>query len=87
MCWGVYRVRPRDPNDDARFDEDFSDGEMVLTEEALEQAMKTRVGGRVTEKQDGKGKVDTNKATHRTNLAAACNSNFTYGLLGMTAMH
>ena len=45
----VYRARPRDPNDDARSDEDFSDEEFVSTEEALEQAMKSRVGGRGTE--------------------------------------
>ena len=42
----VYRVRPRDPNEDARSDEDFSDEELVLNEDMLEQAMKTRVGGK-----------------------------------------
>lgn len=42
----VYRVRPRDPNEDARSDEDFSDEELVLNEDMLERAMKTRVGGK-----------------------------------------
>ena len=42
----VYRVRPRDPNEDARSDEDFSDEDLVLNEDMLEQAMTTRVGGK-----------------------------------------
>ena len=37
-----YRVRPRHPNDDARSDEDPSDEEFVLTEAALEKAMRSR---------------------------------------------
>ena len=41
----VYRVRPCDPNDDARSDGDFSDEELVLIEVQLEQALKNRVGG------------------------------------------
>ena len=60
----MYRVRPRDPNDDARSDEDFSDEELVLTEAALEQALKTRVGGRSTDKTKGKVKLESCKATH-----------------------
>ena len=60
----VYRVRSRDLNDDARSDEDFSDEELVLTEADLEQASKTRVGGRVTDKPNEKVKRDTSKATH-----------------------
>ena len=43
----VYRVRQRDPNDDARSDEDVSVEEAVLTEAALEQALTIRVGRRV----------------------------------------
>ena len=42
----VYRVRPTDPNDDARSDEDFDDEELILDEDTLEAAMKSRVGGR-----------------------------------------
>lgn len=42
----VCRVRPRDPNEDARSDEIFSDEELVLDENLLEQAMKTRIGGK-----------------------------------------
>ena len=42
----VYRVRPRDPNDDARSDEDFDDEELIVDESTLEEAMKSRVGGR-----------------------------------------
>ena len=41
----VYRVRPRDPNEDAHSDEDF-DEELVLDETTLERAMQTRVGGK-----------------------------------------
>jgi hypothetical protein len=47
----VYRVRPRDPNEDARSDEDFSDEDLVLNEDMLEQAMKTRVGGKEKNRQ------------------------------------
>ena len=32
----VYGLRPHDPNDDARSDEDVSDEELVLTEADLE---------------------------------------------------
>ena len=60
----VYSVRPRDPNDDPRSDEDFSDEEFVLIEAALEQALKTRVGGSVTDNKHGKVKPDTSKASH-----------------------
>ena len=60
----VYRVRPRDPNDDARSDEDFSDEEFVLTEAQLSQALKTRVGGRSTDKTKGKVNIGSGKATH-----------------------
>ena len=51
----VYRVRPRDPNEDARSDEDFSDEELVLNEDMLEQAMKTRVGGKEKRRQISQG--------------------------------
>ena len=59
----MFRVRPRDPNDDARSDADFSDEGIVLTEAALEQALNTRDGGRATDKSKGKVKLDTGKAT------------------------
>ena len=42
----VYRVRPRDPNEDARSDEDFDDEELIVDEHTLEEAMRSRVGGR-----------------------------------------
>ena len=60
----LYRVRPRDPNDDARSDENFSDEELVLTEADLEQTSKTRVGGRFADKRNDKVQSDTSKATH-----------------------
>ena len=63
----VYRIRPRDPNDDARSDVDLSDEELVLIEADLEQASKTRVGGRVTDKRNEKVKSGTSKATHEEN--------------------
>ena len=53
----VYRVRPRDPSDDARSDEYFSNEEIVLTEVALEQALNIRVGGRITDKTKRKSKA------------------------------
>ena len=46
----ISRARPRDPNDEARSDEDFSGEEPILTEADLEEALKTRVGGRATDK-------------------------------------
>ena len=39
----------QDPDEDARSDEDFDDEELILDENTLEIAMKTRVGG--TEKE------------------------------------
>ena len=42
----MYRVRPRDPNDDARSDEYFEDEKLTLDENLLERAMQSRVGGR-----------------------------------------
>ena len=42
----VYRVRPRDPDEDARSDEDFDDEKLVLDENMLERAMESRVGGK-----------------------------------------
>ena len=44
--FSVYRVRPRDPNDDARSDEDFDDEKLVLDASLLERAMRSRVGGK-----------------------------------------
>ena len=69
----MYRVRPREPNDDARSDEDFGDEQIVLTEEALERAMKTRVGGRVTETNMERVRSIQTKQHNRTHIAAACN--------------
>ena len=42
----MYRIRPRDPNEDARSDEDFDDEKLVLNEALLERAMRSRIGGR-----------------------------------------
>ena len=53
-CLSVYRVHPRDPNDDARSDEHFSDDKLVLTEAGLEKASNTWVGGRVADKRNEK---------------------------------
>ena len=44
MC--VYRIRPRDLDDDVLPDEDFSDEELELTEADLARALETRIGGR-----------------------------------------
>ena len=49
MC--VYRIRPRDIEDDILSDEDFDDEELELTEADLARALETRIGGR-----DSKGK-------------------------------
>ena len=40
----VYRVRPRDVDEDVLSDEDFQDEELELTEDALAEALKTRIG-------------------------------------------
>ena len=69
----VYRVRPCDPNDDARSDEDFSDEEFVLTEAQLAESLKTRVGGRRVDKSKAKDKTATGKATHEANSRSGMN--------------
>ena len=69
----VYRVRPCDPYDDARSDEDFSDEEFVLTEAQLAEALKTRVGGRSIDKTKAKDKTATGKATHEANSRSGMN--------------
>ena len=60
----VYRVRPCDPNADARSDEDFSDEEFVLTEAQSEEALKTRVGGISTDETQVEENITSGKATH-----------------------
>ena len=54
----VYRVRPRDPNEDARSDEDFEDEKLVLDEHMLERAMQSRVGGK---ERDNANDIRTNQ--------------------------
>ena len=45
----VFRVRPRDQDEDVRSDEDVDDEELILTTSDLNQALKTRIGGQHTE--------------------------------------
>ena len=61
----VYRVRPRDPNEDVRSDEDLSDQESEVREDDLEEALKTRIGGR--DKNTETKQQDDGKATHEDN--------------------
>ena len=69
----MYRVRPCDPNDDARSDEDFSDEEFVLTEAQLAESLKIRVGDRGDDKSTAKDKTATGKATHEANSRSGMN--------------
>ena len=45
----VFRVRPRDQDEDMRSDEDVDDESLILTAKDLQQALKTRIGGHRTE--------------------------------------
>ena len=69
-CLSVYRVRPRDPEYDARSDEDFDDVKLELDEDMLKRAMQSRVGGKsfdnvsdVKECIDGKTSHEDNSKT------------------------
>ena len=44
----VFRVRPRDKDEDMRSDEDVDDEELILITKDLQQALKTRIGGHHT---------------------------------------
>ena len=70
----VYRVRPRDPDDDARSDEDFDDEKLVVDETLLERAMRSRVGGRggedANDVKDMKA-IITGKTSHEENSRTA----------------
>ena len=87
MFLSVYRVRSCDPNDDARSDEDFSDKEIVLTEAQLEQALKTRVGGRITDKTKENNSLEAEQQFTRTHIVAKWHSHLICGLPEMTDMH
>ena len=63
----VYRVRPRDVSDDVVSDEDFSDEELVLTEQDLARAMQTRIGGRETKKAESQRTSASGKVSHEEN--------------------
>ena len=47
----VFRVRPRDQDEDVRSDEDVDDDEFILTGKDLKQALKTRIGEQHTNKE------------------------------------
>ena len=65
MC--VYRVRPRDVSDDVLSGEDFSDAELELTEQDLERALRTRIGGRESKKSDNTRASATGRMSHEEN--------------------
>ena len=66
----VFRVRPRDLDEDARSDEDIDDEELILTKHDLKEALKTRVGGHHT--QGSKQAVeDGSKTSHEENSRQA----------------
>ena len=63
----VYRVRPRDVSDDVVSDEDFSDEELILTEKDLEEALKTRIGGRESKRTESQRTSAQGKVSHEEN--------------------
>ena len=67
----VYRVRPSDPNEDARSDEYFEDEKLVLDENMLEQAMKSRVGGKEKDNVNDIKKLINGKSSHEENSRTA----------------
>ena len=67
----VYRVRPRDPDEDARSDEDFDDEKLVLDENMLERAMKSRVGGKERDNVEGVKDTIDGKTSHEENSRSA----------------
>ena len=46
----VYRVRPKDVDEDILSDEDFQDEELDLTEADLAEALETRIGGHASKR-------------------------------------
>ena len=75
----VYRVRPRDPNDDARSDEDFEDEQLILNENLLERAMRSRVGGKAFEDEHDVKEVINGKTSHEHNSRSAMDVAKRYG--------
>ena len=67
----VYRVRPRDPNDDARSDEDFDDEKLVLDASLLERAMRSRVGGKSSDDVCDVKELMNGKTSHEVNSRSA----------------
>ena len=67
----VYRVRPRDPNDDARSDEDFDDEKLEFDEHMLERAMQSRVGGRGLDDANDVKEFINGKTSHEDNSRSA----------------
>ena len=67
----VYRVRPRDLDEDARSDEDFDDEKLVLDENLLERAMKSRVGGKERENIERVKDTIDGKSSHEENSRSA----------------
>ena len=47
----VFRVRPRNSDEDERSNEDIDDEELILTKENVKEALKTRIGGHHTQGQ------------------------------------
>ena len=64
----VYRVRPRDPSDDLRSDEDVSDEELILDDADPEKVMETRVGGREGHQGASEKKDPGGNTTCETNI-------------------
>ena len=63
----VYRVRPRDGDEEVRSDEDVIDEELVLTHDDLQEALQTQIGGKDSEHPLGRTSADAGKATHEEN--------------------
>ena len=56
----VFRVRPRDLDEDERSDGDIDDEELILTKHDLKEVLNTRVGGHHTQ--------GDNKTTRKTDV-------------------
>ncbi len=66
----VFRVRPRNPDEDERSDEDIDDEELILTKENMKEALKTRIGGHHTQGQTP-NLTDSSKTSHEANSGQA----------------
>ena len=75
----VYRVHPKDVDEDILSDEDFQDEELELTEADLADALKTRIGGHTSKRIKKNERKASGKSTHEENSKRGVRSRKTCG--------